>query len=149
MAINYEKYTPAQTVGLLEKESIISFLFKHLDEYGDAREDITKCVEYALNYGSHPGGVILCAWDERTPVGAAIINKTGMGGYIPENILVYLATHADYRGQGIGKNLMQLAFEATDGDIALHVEADNPARKLYEKLGFTNKYLEMRWKRPS
>ncbi len=34
-----------------------------------------------------------------------------------------------------------------DGDIALHVEPDNPARFLYEKYGFTNKYLEMRYKR--
>jgi ribosomal protein S18 acetylase RimI-like enzyme len=30
------------------------------------------------------------------------------------------------------------------GNIALHVEPDNPAKILYEKLGFTNKYLEMR-----
>lgn len=149
MNIRYDKYTPAQTVGFNEKESIISFLFNHLDEYGDAREDIGKCVEYALNYGNHPGGAILAAWDGATPVGAAIINKTGMGGYIPENILVYLATHGDYRGQGIGKKLMQMAVEVTEGDIALHVEPENPALKLYEKMGFTNKYLEMRWKRPS
>ncbi len=149
MTIRYEKYTPAQTVGFNEKESIISFLYTHLDEYGDKREDIAKCVEYALNYGNHHGGAILCAWDGLAPVGAVIINKTGMGGYIPENILVYIATHGDYRGQGIGKKLMQMAFEVTEGDIALHVEPENPARRLYEKLGFNNKYLEMRWKRPS
>jgi ribosomal protein S18 acetylase RimI-like enzyme len=39
---------------------------------------------------------------------------------------------------------MEMAIEHTQGNIALHVEPDNPARKLYEKLGFTNKYLEMR-----
>ena len=32
----------------------------------------------------------------------------------------------------------------TKGGIALHVEPDNPAKFLYEKLGFTHKYLEMR-----
>ena len=32
----------------------------------------------------------------------------------------------------------------TSTDIALHVEKDNPAVFLYEKLGFENKYLEMR-----
>jgi ribosomal protein S18 acetylase RimI-like enzyme len=39
---------------------------------------------------------------------------------------------------------MEHIIEATEGDIALHVEPDNPARQLYEKYGFTNKYLEMR-----
>jgi ribosomal protein S18 acetylase RimI-like enzyme len=42
---------------------------------------------------------------------------------------------------------MKRAIELADGDIALHVEPDNPARILYEKLGFTNKYLEMRLKK--
>jgi Acetyltransferases len=67
-----------------------------------------------------------------------------MQDYIPENILVYIATHNAYRGRGIGKELMQLAIAHTEGNIALHVEPDNPAKKLYEKAGFTNKYLEMR-----
>ena len=70
-----------------------------------------------------------------------------MSGFIPEHILVYIAVHAEYRGQGLGKQLMEHIIEATDGDIALHVEADNPAKHLYEKYGFTNKYLEMRLKK--
>ena len=83
-----------------------------------------------------------------TNANKTIINKTGMAGYIPENILVYIATHSDYRGKGIGGQLIERAFKETEGDIALHVEPENPAKHLYEKLGFTNKYLEMRWKRP-
>jgi ribosomal-protein-alanine N-acetyltransferase len=80
-------------------------------------------------------------------VGAVVINETGMGGYIPENILVYIAIHNGYRGQGLGKKMMKLALESCKGDVALHVEPDNPARFLYEKLGFENKYLEMRYKK--
>jgi ribosomal protein S18 acetylase RimI-like enzyme len=76
-----------------------------------------------------------------------IINKTNMSGYIPENILVYIAVHAKTRGQGVGKALMQRIIEETEGDIALHVEPENPAKFLYEKFGFTNKYLEMRLKK--
>ena len=148
MNITFKKYFPAQTVGLYEKEEVVSFLHTHLDEFGDAKEDIRKCIEYALNAGKHPGGLILTAWDGDTIIGATIINKTGMSGYIPENILVYIATHSDYRGIGVGGQLIERAFKETEGDIALHVEPENPAKHLYEKLGFTNKYLEMRWKRP-
>ena len=65
----------------------------------------------------------------------------------PENILVYIAVHSDQRGKGVGKELMKKAINTAKGDIALHVEPENPAKFLYEKLGFTNKYLEMRLKK--
>ncbi len=143
------KYTPAMTVGMIERERIANFLFTHLEEYGDKKEDILKCIEYALQTGSHPGGLILLAQEEGQIVGATILNRTGMDGYIPSNILVYIAIHKNQRGKGLGKQLMQHAIKETSGDIALHVEPDNPAKFLYEKLGFDNKYLEMRWKRES
>ena len=78
---------------------------------------------------------------------AVVVNKTGMDGYIPENILVYIATDKNHRGKGIGKTLIKNTIKQTEGDIALHVEADNPAKKLYEKFGFTTPYLEMRLKK--
>jgi GNAT superfamily N-acetyltransferase len=93
------------------------------------------------------GGFILTATDKGKIAGAVVMNKTGMKGYIPENILVYIAVHRDYRGKGLGKDLMKESLLYAKGDIALHVEPDNPARYLYEKIGFENKYLEMRLKR--
>ncbi|MDK2978441.1 MAG: hypothetical protein PWP52_1155, partial [Bacteroidales bacterium] len=32
-------------------------------------------------------------------------------------------------------------------DVKLHVEYDNPAKRLYERLGMTTKYAEMRLKK--
>lgn len=129
---------------LLEKNEIADFLFQHLDQYGDTREDIMKCLDYALNNFPHQGGFAILAREDAKIVGAVVVNKTGMEGYIPENILVYIAVDKRQRGKGIGKALMESAIKNAKGSIALHVEPDNPARKLYEKLGFTNKYLEMR-----
>jgi ribosomal protein S18 acetylase RimI-like enzyme len=126
-----------------DAESIAQFLETHLDQYGDEKADIMKCLDYV----EKRGGVVLIAHEEEIIKGAVIINDTGMSGYIPEHILVYIAVDRSTRGQGVGQMLMKKAFEETSGNIALHVEPDNPAKKLYEKLGFTNKYLEMRWNR--
>ena len=79
-------------------------------------------------------------------MGITIINKLGMNGYISENILEYIAVDEKARGKGIGKKLLQEAIALAEGDIALHVEPNNPAIKLNETFGFTNKYLEMRLK---
>jgi len=128
------------------KQQIVDFLFDQLDAYGDPRKDIEKAVDYALN--AQPGGFVLTATDDQQNItGATVVNCTGMKGYIPENILVYIATHRNLRGKGIGRRLMEEALQHAEGDVALHVEPDNPARKLYEALGFTNKYLEMRFKK--
>jgi len=129
------------------REDIAYFLHKHLDEYGDDKKDILNCIAYA--YGDNEGqdGHILVASEGDEVVGTVIINKTNMSGYIPENILVYIAVHGKKRGEGVGKALMEHIIEKTDGDIALHVEPENPAKFLYEKYGFTNKYLEYRYTR--
>ncbi|MGC9344587.1 MAG: GNAT family N-acetyltransferase, partial [Bacteroidales bacterium] len=106
-----------------------------------------KCLDYALQVYDSFGGYTLTGRIDGELVGAVIVNKTGMGGYIPENILVYIATHNKHRGKGIGKELIKKTLEQAEGDVKLHVEHDNPARFLYEKFGFTNKYLEMRYKK--
>ena len=127
-----------------ERKGIVDFLYENLEEFGDPRPDIDKAVAYALKESKSFGGFILKAVMDNRIVGVVVVNRTGMKDYIPENILVYIATHKEHRGKGIGKALMKKASRVSDGDIALHVEPDNPARFLYEKMGFTSKYVEMR-----
>lgn len=128
-------------------DKIAGFLFEHLDEFGDQLTDILKCLDYVFN--PDRGGRVIVASENGEIKGAVVLNNTGMSGYIPENILVYIAVHRDQRGKGLGRILMQRAIEASPGNIALHVEPDNPAAHLYRKIGFTSKYLEMRYQRES
>ena len=130
---------------LTEKENLIKFLFENLQEYGDPASDIEKAINYSLKETPSFGGFVLVSYLDDFIVGAVVVNQTGMKDYIPENILVYIAIHHQYRGKGLGKEIVQKAIEIAEGNIALHVEPDNPARHLYEKLGFNSKYLEMRF----
>lgn len=147
--ITIHTYTEQRTANEQQKQKITEFLFHHLEQYGDPKSDIEKAINYSMGEDNKPGGILLAAVDENTSAlaGAIVINKTGMHSYIPENILVYIAIDKNLRGKGIGKKLMQHAIDISKGDIALHCEPDNPARHLYEKLGFTSKYLEMRLKK--
>ncbi len=139
--INHSENNTSFTV-----DDIANFLVLHLEEFGDKKEDILKCIDYALD--RNRGGFIQLCIIEENLAGVVIINETNMDGYIPSNILVYIAVDRQYRGKGIGKQLMQEVMKETQGGIALHVEPNNPAKFLYEKLGFTNKYLEMRYVHP-
>ncbi|REG90954.1 GNAT family N-acetyltransferase [Algoriphagus antarcticus] len=142
--IKLETLATIDSATYLQKNEIADFLFLHLGQYGDPKDDIMKCLDYALDQSMHAGGFVVMARENGKILGALIMNKTGMSGYIPENILVYIAVDADQRGKGIGGKIMETAIKMANGSIALHVEADNPAKKLYERIGFTNKYLEMR-----
>lgn len=126
------------------REMIAGFLSEHLDEYGDSPEAILNCIAYARGDGPGQSGFIILAHDREQIRGAAIVNDTNMSGYIPEHILVYIAVAKDSRGRGVGKALMEKVINRSEGEIALHVEPENPARRLYESYGFTYKYLEMR-----
>ncbi|MFP4470416.1 MAG: GNAT family N-acetyltransferase [Bacteroidales bacterium] len=137
-------YNPVDTITTREKKELVDFLHTHLEEYNDSKENIGKAIDYAMNPYPLAGGFILETRDNDEIVGAVVMNKTGMEGYIPENILVYIAVHGGYRGKGVGKMLMEKAIGMAKGDVALHVEHENPANFLYKKMGFVNPYLEMR-----
>jgi [ribosomal protein S18]-alanine N-acetyltransferase len=143
----FEMLSAIDSATFLQKNEIADFLFEHLQPYGDSKTDILKCLDYSLSNFPHQGGFVLLARDKGEIVGTVVVNQTGMEGYIPENILVYIAVHSNQRGKGLGKQLMQRAIDMAKGDIALHVEPENPAVNLYKSLGFTNKYLEMRLKK--
>jgi len=140
-------YNAINRLSEIKKGDIVNFLHEHLGEYGDEKPDIFKAINYSLKEIVSFGGFVAVIMDEDKILGAAVVNATGMSGYIPENILVYIATHNAHRGEGLGKRLMETITHHAKGDIALHVEANNPAIKLYEKYDFTNPYLEMRLKR--
>lgn len=127
------------------QQDLIDFLFKHLEKFGDTKEAITRCFDYFKS--PDKGGHLFLANDDENLIGVCIILKTHMDGFLPENFLVYIAVNSEYRGKGIGKMMMNTIKSSLKGDICLHVEADNPAKRLYEREGFTNKYLEMRFHR--
>lgn len=131
----------------VSRADLVSFLVEHLGTFGDPDYHIDAAIDYAFSESDGKGGFLLAAIEDDHLVGAMVVNDTGMSGFIPEHILVYVAVDGAVRGRGIGTNLMQALEESCDGDIALHVEYDNPARRLYERLGFTSKYAEMRLQR--
>jgi ribosomal protein S18 acetylase RimI-like enzyme len=144
---SFKVFTPSDPLTVKQADQVSSFLHVHLQQYGDPKDHIQKAIDYAMGHEGKPGGYVLTASLRNEIKGAVVVNKTGMSGYIPENILVYIAVHEDMRGRGVGKKLMQMALKMANGDVALHVEPDNPALGLYEHLGFKNKYLEMRFTR--
>ncbi|MEJ2287888.1 MAG: GNAT family N-acetyltransferase [Deinococcales bacterium] len=123
------------------------FLFRHLGRYGDPLDQIVHCLRRASGSAATDGGTVTLAEQDGELIGAAVTNDTHMSRYTPENLLVYIATHEEHRGRGIGAALLERVLTTVEGSVALHVEPDNPAAHLYRKLGFTQKYLEMRLER--
>ncbi len=142
-------YNSVERPTFMQEQEVVDFLHLHLDKYGDPKPHIRSAIEYSCSHHKGKGGFVVIARKDGDIVGAVVVNQTGMSGYIPENILVYIAVDENMRGMGIGNKLMNRALQLAKGSVALHVEPDNPARKLYERLGFTNKYLEMRYTAPT
>ncbi len=83
------------------------------------------------------------------PVGRILIDRAG-----PEIVLVDVALIPAVRGRGIGTGLLKaLLAEAAEGGrpVRLKVLLTNPARRLYERLGFIalgndGVYEQMEWR---
>jgi len=127
--------------------AIVRFLKKHLAPYDDPEDEIRKAVDYALSSYKHGDGFIVLAYSRRRILGIVVCVRTDTTGFIPENILVYVCVHRDFRTRGIGRTIMNEAFENAHGSFKFHVEPENPARNFYQRMGFGTDYLEMRYNR--
>ena len=131
----------------IKRPSLVSFLHENLKPYEDTVEDIERGLDYAFSTQPGKGGFVLLAEQDRRLIGVLVMLHTGMEGYIPPNLLLFVAVDKHYRGKGIGRKLCAHAIAECEGEVCLHVEYDNPAKRLYERLGFNTKYAEMRLKR--
>lgn len=126
-------------------DSLAQFLHEVMKPYNDEIPDVKRGLLYTLSDEPGQGGFIVVVTRNAELLGAVVILSTGMTGYVPENLLLFVAVRPELRGQGIGGKLIRRALKRCQGSVKLHVEPDNPARRLYERLGFTSKYVEMRY----
>ena len=140
-----EVWKPADLPSHITMEDMAQLFHHKMAPFNDTLEDVRRALDYAFVPGKGQGGQMLLALRGEEMVGAVLFLKTGMGGYIPENILLMIVVDPSLRGQGVGRKLTDHGLGMCEGDVKLHVEHDNPAQHLYERVGFTNKYLEMRY----
>ena len=133
----------------LSRARLVDFLYKHLGVYTDTKEAISLAIDYSFSNDAGRGGFLLVATEENELAGALVMNSTGMAGFVPENLLVYVAVNSQFRNRGIGKLIVEKAIEICGGDVALHCDFGNPAQRLYERMGFEVKYNEMRFYKKS
>lgn len=126
------------------RERLVRFFHEVMKPYEDAPADVARGLDYGLGDAPGTGGFLLLAHRGGELVGGLLMLETGMKGYVPENLLLFIAVRPALRGRGIGGRLIDRARQRAEGAIKLHVEPDNPARRLYERKGFENPYLEMR-----
>lgn len=129
----------------MDTDDLTEFLHENMKPFEDPLPAVQIGVEFALSDEPGKGGFVLLATDSRRVIGAVVVVKTGLRDCVPESLVLYASVRPSHRGQGIGKNLLETALHRCNGDVTLHVEPHNPARRLYERLGFENKYVDMRY----
>lgn len=144
--IDFEKVSSAaQLPDWADRKTLARFFHETMAPYNDSLEDVDRALSYALGDGPGQGGFVLLARQGGELAAALTMLDTHMGGYIPAHLLLFVSVSPTLRGQGIGRRIVERALAECDGDVKLHVEHDNPAKRLYERIGFTSKYAEMRY----
>ena len=92
------------------------------------------------------GHVTITVQEAEEYMAAAVINKTGMKGYSPSNLVVLLTLHRKIRNKKkVIECLLEKITSYAKGDIAFHMDADNPTLQVFQQFGFKTHCLELRF----
>ncbi len=142
MPYQFTLYDAFSGINAMEKSKVIRFLCDH---NLTPRHSVLEAVEYAVKLKPSFGGYVLVAEEDHQIIGAVVANRTGMEGYNPKNIFVFVTLHKDYEAEeNLIRALLEKAIRYADGDVAIHVEPGHPALQIYQKMGFQAQYLELR-----
>jgi len=131
------------------RDELARFFHETMEPWNDSIEDVQAALDYLFSDADGKGGFLTLLRHEGALAGAVAMLATGMCGYVPAHILLFVSVDPSTRGKGLGGKLIQEALDHCPGDVKLHVEYENPAKRLYERLGFTTKYAEMRYTKPA
>lgn len=127
-----------------DRTELVDFFHQTMKPWEDTHGDISRGLEYVFSKDQGKGGFLVLAAEKRRICGALLMLNTGMGGFVPENLLLFVSVEPSQRGKGLGTKLVEMSLAECTGAVKLHVDYENPAKRLYERLGFKNKYAEMR-----
>ncbi|MFD1163314.1 GNAT family N-acetyltransferase [Hwangdonia seohaensis] len=134
-------------LSMIDINRITNFLYEHSGVFKDTKSAIQKSILYAAKELPGLGGYVFVMENRNEILGAVVVNRTGMNEYLSENILVYVAVKKSFRRKGIAKALIKHTIKYCKGDIAVHINIDNPVIKIFEKQGFKARNIEMRLER--
>ena len=96
-----------------------------------AQQFAAQGAHYAEYYADASFGVILV---DGEPAGRLIVARRDVA-----ILIVDIALLPEYRSRGVGTRLLRSLIEESEGSgrkLTIHVEMNNPARTLYDRLGF-------------
>ena len=103
--------------------------------------DDPKCRAAYLGFGTLPDDRAVVATVDGDVVGACWVRTTDEYGHIDDETPSFsISLYKPYRGKGIGTAMMRALLDelrrAGYARVSLSVQKDNPALRLYERLGF-------------
>ncbi len=127
------------------EHSIVKDLLRYaacLDESGETLDDHPSLEQYHRNYGNYNGDIGVYAFVDNKVAGGAWVRMLLNGfGHVDTNTPeLAFAVLPEYRNQGIGTMVLeQLIKEVAKiyPQMSLSVREENPAIRLYKRLGFT------------
>lgn len=138
--IVYDAFTG---IGISKKKAIVSFLSQYSETVWMEETAIYQAVDYAIKETPSFGGFIVTAEQDHQIIAALVINKTGMHGYMPQNIAVLNAVLPEYKNTNLIKELKAKAMMLTKGNIAIVVNNHGIKDMELQNMALEAKYMQM------